>query len=99
MEWVGFHTSQVAHPQPGGTTDEYTASCGGQSSSNREWNSTAAFGVESVSFSVVEFRVCFPPAVSLVWAGVNAASALRCAPKADQDSGSRPPLRGGISTL
>lgn len=42
---------------------------------------------------------CFPPAVPLVWPGVNAASALGCAPKADQDSGSRPPLRGGISTL
>lgn len=43
--------------------------------------------------------VRFPPAVPFVWAGVNAASALGCAPKADQDSRSRPPLRGGISTL
>lgn len=43
--------------------------------------------------------VHFPPAVPLVWAGVNAASALGCASKADQDSGLRPPLRGGISTL
>lgn len=43
--------------------------------------------------------VRFPPAVALVWPGVNAASALGCAPKTDRDSGSRPPLRGGISTL